>query len=47
MQALIWNFVCVLTPLVGISYASRMILLSLLPTGVGDRLRRIYLEIPS
>ena len=37
MQALIWNFVCVLIPLVGINYALRMILLSFLPAGVGDR----------
>jgi len=34
MQVLIWIFVCVLIPLVGINYASRMILLCLLPAGV-------------
>jgi len=31
LQAPIWIFVCVLMPLVGVSYASRMILHSLLP----------------
>ena len=39
MQGLIWIYVCVLIPLVGISYASRMILLSLFSAGVGDSLR--------
>jgi hypothetical protein len=34
MQVLIWIFVCVLIPLVGINYASRMILLCLLPADV-------------
>ncbi len=41
MQVLIWIFVCVLIPLVGINYASRMILLCLLPAGVGDRLQKL------
>jgi len=41
MQVLIWIFVCVLIPLVGINYASRMILLCLLPAGVGERLRNL------
>ncbi len=41
MQVLIWIFVCVLIPLVGINYASRMILLCLLPAGVGDRPQKL------
>jgi hypothetical protein len=41
MQVLIWIFVCVLIPLVGVNYASRMILLCLLPAGVGERLRNL------
>ena len=40
-MVLIWIFVCVLIPLVGINYASQMMLLGLLPADVGDRLRHL------
>jgi len=31
MQAIFWIFFCVLMPLVGVNYASRMVFLSVLP----------------
>ena len=37
LQTLVWIFICVLMPLVGIGYASRMFLLSLLPGGMRER----------
>lgn len=36
MRSLIWILVCVLIPLVGTTYALRMILLSLLPEGISN-----------
>jgi len=38
LQAPVWVFLCVLMPLVGVSHASRMILLSLLPARLRGRL---------
>jgi len=42
LQAPVWVFVCVLMPLVGIGYASRMFILALLPGGIRDRFRRYF-----
>jgi hypothetical protein len=39
MQAIFWIFFCVLMPLVGINYASRMVFLSFLPTRISPRER--------
>jgi hypothetical protein len=36
MRSLIWILVCVLIPLVGTTYALRMILLSLLPERIAN-----------
>lgn len=40
MQAIVWYFTCILIPLVGISHASRMIMLSLLPARVEEHMRK-------
>ncbi len=42
LHAPVWIFVSVPMPLVGISYASRMFILALLPGGMRDRFRRYF-----
>jgi hypothetical protein len=37
----VWIFICVLMPLAGISYASRMFMLSLLPGAMTERFRQL------
>jgi hypothetical protein len=39
MQAILWIFFCVLMPLVGVNYASRMVFLSVLPAQLSARER--------
>ena len=45
MQVIIWIFFCVLMPLVGITYAIRMLVHFILPRKVADRVTR-FVEIP-
>jgi hypothetical protein len=39
IQSVKWIFACILMPLLGLVFALRMILLSLLPTGLRDNIR--------